>query len=167
MQKRIIVSFVFLSLMTTLFTFGLTGGVASALSITSARHARAVVSTSAAIPLATGGCAEHSGGPNNSFEMGVCISDRGTDGTIIYPDVYVNQAPLGPWVCTLYIELWDGGNKLFQDAGHNCVTGHYDSTKVLVTAGSGCTDPLHTSVWILFESVFYRIGDSPSYQFCS
>lgn len=119
----------------------------------------------AATASATGGCAEHS---VNGFEMGVCISDRGTSGTQIIPDVYVNQQPEGPFICTLYIELWDGGNKIFQDAGHLCFVDHYTSTKELINPpGNGCTDFLHTSVWISFEGVFYRIGDSPSYQFCS
>lgn len=119
---------------------------------------------------ATGGCAEHFGGPSNLFEMGVCISDRGTNGTQIIPDVYVNQQPEGPFICTLNIEIWDNsGHKYFQDGGHLCEAGnHYTSSQILINPpGSGCTPPLHSSVWISYEGTFYRIGDSPSYQFCA
>jgi hypothetical protein len=118
----------------------------------------------AVTPFSIGGCAEHRGGPSNSFEMGVCISDRNTRHTV-YPDVYVNQQHIGPFSCTLYIELWAGGSKIFQDGGHPCTVGHYNST-LIFTVTSGCA-ALHTSVWISYFGTFYRIGDSPTYTYCA
>ncbi len=156
MRKRVVASVVFLSLVTTLLTFGLTGGVASARSIASTGRARAA---------AIGGCMEHYGGPNNWFEMGVCISDRNT-GYIVYPDAYVNQQPLEPFNCSLYVELWDEGVKFSQAGPYSCTTGHYDGIPLVLGSGVGCF-PLHTSVWISWYGIFYRIGDSPTFIYCN
>jgi hypothetical protein len=140
-------------------------GMAFALLIALGMASTALAATTSHVhPFSIGGCAEHRGGPNNSFEMGVCISDRGTKHTV-YPDAYVNQQPSGPFNCTLYIELWNGGTKIFQDAGHPCTVGHYNST-LIFTLTSGCA-PLHTSVWISYFGTFYRIGDSPTYTYCA
>jgi len=161
MRKKSVVFFAFLPLLTALLTFVFTGGIASAQSAGTVGHIQPSV-TIPAIALATGGCAEHTGGPNSSFEMGICISNRGTAHTV-YPDVYVNKQPTGPFSCTLYIEIWAGGTKLSQDAGHSCTVGHYNSTSL--TALGGCA-ALHTSAWISYSGTFYRIGDSPTYTYC-
>ena len=153
MQKRVVASCVLLSLVTALFTFGLTGGVASA---ASTGHVRAA---------AIGGCAEHYGGLNNSFEIGVCISDRNT-GSVIYPDAYVNQQLLlPPYNCSLYVELWEGNFKWSQAGPFSCALGHYDGIPFGI-AGAGCL-PLHSSVWLSLNGSFYRIGDSPTYTYCA
>ena len=113
---------------------------------------------------AIGGCRENWGGPNNSFEMGVCISDRGTSGYgyTIYPDVYVNQqAPGWNWTCSLYIEVWDNSYRELQSGPYPCVQNHYGSQLSWFSSVGW----LHTSVWISFNGTFYRIGDSPTYYY--
>ena len=110
-----------------------------------------------------GGCNGHWGGPNNSFEMGVCISDRGTNGQTIYPDVYVNQqAPGWNWSCSLYLELWAGNYRYQQSGPYSCTAGHYQTSFSWFSSVGW----LHSSVWISFNGTFYRIGDSPTYYYC-
>ena len=114
---------------------------------------------------ATGGCAERWGGPYNDFRMGVCISNRNIQ-NMVYPDVYVELTPpssieLG--LCTLHIEVWDGGTPLAQYGPYHCTQGHYSASYTSFT--TGCRS-LHSSVWVRYGGIFYRIGDSPTYRYC-
>src|SRR5690349_1440727 len=97
MKKLVVTPLIALSL--ALF-MSILGGMAFANSTVHASAADPATASTATV----GGCSEHYGGPNNSFDMGICISNRGSWDTV-YPDVYVNQQPTGPFLCTLYIEV--------------------------------------------------------------
>ena len=115
---------------------------------------------------ATGGCNPHI--KVAGFDIGVCISNRGSaNPTFVYSDIYVNNVPTGPFSCTIYVEQWDGGTKVFQDDGHSCAKGHYDAMhdkKIIDSEVVGCRH-LHSSSWMTLNGTFVRIGDSSTYQF--
>lgn len=123
---------------------------------------------SAQLPLHTGGCNSHAhAGPGNLFDVGICIDDRNT-GNTVFPDVYINSTPpvLGQIDCVMYMEVWNGNHKEFQDDGHTCYRGYYD-TNYTYTVPRGSCESLHSSAWMLYYETFYRLGDSPSYTYCN
>jgi hypothetical protein len=144
----------------------------------------------------TGGCWEHAGGgkaiPNGwpagstvmhldgspdtnvPVEMGVCINNR-SHHAVAFPDVYVNvPPPSGPGIsCTLVVELWNGNDHLGGTSSSGPCSGHLDlyggGGWGLTAPGLGkfCTSPnIHASAYMIYNRTFYRIGDSPSFQYC-
>ncbi|GAA4635716.1 hypothetical protein GCM10023196_082290 [Actinoallomurus vinaceus] len=114
---------------------------------------------------ATGGCNPHI--KVNGWDVGVCISDRGTSSPRrVFPDVYLNQVGSVPSNCTMYIELWsDDGLELARDDGHPCVA---RQASYQYTSGGGlvslnidqCYRGLHTHAFYYIGSTVH-IGDSP------
>jgi hypothetical protein len=179
----------------------------AALVVTGATSAQAAQRW-APTPYGTGGCLEHAGGGMSAkpglpegakvgwilnpavtaktpaVEMGVCINNRNTHGTL-FPDVYVNKMPKlsqGPGLgCSLVVEMWDNiGNNFVRGLVDNCALGHHElmygstgATKLgwHVTLDSCTIRPLHASAYITYLdgtslSNQYRIGDSPSFVYC-
>ena len=140
--------------------FRLTLGLLVVLAVTGAVSLLAAPSATA-----TGGCTNYNA---VGFNIGVCIDDRRSHFVSAYSDAYVNSVPSGNWSCQLYIEQWaDGVGKLFQDGWYSCaassipkVASHY------TTVAPGDRLFIHTSVWILFNGGFVRVGDSPPFWFC-
>ncbi|GAB3988652.1 hypothetical protein GCM10029978_111610 [Actinoallomurus acanthiterrae] len=113
----------------------------------------------------TGGCNPHI--PINGWDVGVCISDRGTSSpTQVTPDVYLNKVGSVPSNCRMYIEVWsDNGPVLRRDDGHPCVARkasyEYTGAGHLVTLViDRCYPGLHTHAFYYIGSTIH-IGDSP------
>ena len=121
-------------------------------------------------PGANGACRESA--TVRGYQMGVCISDRGTGGQTIFPDVYVNKEGGNLDNCRLYMEVYEGGRRVVSSPQQGYLRyGHSpddfdEAIGPFNFQNSDCLT-LHNHAYIRFSgSPAVQIGDSPGVRFC-